>query len=96
LSLPTSFFISLENTGDAASPLLLAGPAKVLLPEFKTLERGAGPAHLHVGFGQSVVDLLVYRCRVRSDEGFDLEVFQGIWIDYIPPTLFPRADDVIE
>jgi hypothetical protein len=35
----------------------------------KALERGAGPAHVHLGFGRPVVDVLVYLCRVGSEEG---------------------------
>jgi hypothetical protein len=44
----------------------------VLAPVSKAMERGAGPAHLHLRFGQPAVDLLVYLCCVRSDEGLDL------------------------
>jgi hypothetical protein len=47
----------------------------VLAPVSKSLERGAGPAHLHLGFGQPAVDLLGYSCRVGPDEGLDLHLW---------------------
>ena len=47
----------------------------VLSPVSKSMERGASPAHCHVGFGQPFVDQLVYLCRVRSEEGLDLHLW---------------------
>jgi hypothetical protein len=40
----------------------------ILAPVSKTMERGAGPTHVHLGFGQPVVDLLIYLWRVGSDD----------------------------
>ena len=44
----------------------------ILSPVSQVLKRGTGPPHVYLGFSKPIVDLLVYLCRVSSEEGLDL------------------------